>query len=94
MDLNINYQETRNTGNNVITQSEEFSNLLSKINNINSQLKGYWQGADATKYSGAVEEQLQYMQQLKETIAEIGEFLIQVGNAYEEAMQRNCDAIK
>lgn len=94
MDLNINYQETRNTGNNVITQSEEFSNLLSKINNINSQLKGYWQGQDATKYSGAVEEQLQYMQQLKETIAEIGEFLIQVGNAYEEAMQRNCDAIK
>lgn len=94
MDLVINYQETRNTGNAVIGQADEFKNLLENIKNINNELKSYWQGADATKYSGAVDEQAQYMQQLATSINEIGEFLVQVGNAYEEAMQRNSEAIK
>lgn len=94
MDLNINYQETRSTGSSVLNQGGEFRNLLGKIQNTNNELKTYWQGADASKYSGAVEEQATHMQKLADTIEEIGTFLIKVGDAYEQAMQQNSDAIK
>ena len=94
MNLNINYQETRNTGTSVLNQAGEFKTLLENIKAINNELKDYWQGADATKYSGAVDEQAQYMQKLADTVEEIGGFLIKVGDAYEQAMQQNSDAIK
>ena len=93
MNLNINYQATRDAGNNVIKYAEDFSALLENIKKTNSELMEYWQGEDAKKYSGAVSDQAQQMQNLATTIEEIGNFLVKVGNAYEAAMQQNMDAI-
>lgn len=94
MNLNINYDAARQTGQSVITQADEFKSLLDQIKNTNNELKTYWQGDDATKYSGAVDEQAEQMQKLETTIREIGEFLIKAANAYQEAMERNRDAIR
>ena len=94
MDLKINYQETINVGNQVTTKTEEFKTLLSKIKNVNSNLKTAWQGTDATKYTNAVEEQTVYMEKLGEAMNEIGAFLVKVGNAYQEVSQANADAIR
>lgn len=94
MDLKINYQETINVGNQVTTKTEEFESLLSKIKNVNSNLKSAWQGTDATKYTNAVEEQTVYMEKLGESMNEIGAFLIKVGQAYQEACQANANAIR
>lgn len=93
-DLNINFSETRSVGNQVTTKGGEFTTLLSKIKRINTDLQSYWEGSDASKYSASVATQSEYMQQLADTINEIGEFLVKVGNAYEEAMNNNADAIK
>ena len=94
MNLNINYAATKTAGENVVRNAEEFQGLLTEIQNANAQLKSYWVGDDATKYLGAVEEQAEHMKKLSVTINEIGEFLISVSRAYQEAMERNKDAIK
>ena len=92
-DLNINFSETRSVGNQVTTKGGEFTTLLTKIKGINADLQSYWEGSDASKYSTSVTTQAEYMQQLADTINEIGEFLVKVGNAYEEAMNNNVNSI-
>lgn len=93
MDLNVDYEQTRSTGTQVLSKGDEFNSLLTKIKGINSELQSYWEGQDASKYSGAVEVQAQNMDKLAATIKEIGDFLIKVGDAYERASQSNADAI-
>ena len=92
-DLNINYKETKAVGNNVTVKGEDFQELLNRIKSVNEQLKTYWQGSDASKYSSAVDTQLVEMQQLSNVIKEIGEFLVKTGNSYEEAMQTNMSGV-
>lgn len=92
--LRINYEETISVGNQVSNKGGEFQDLLTKIKSINSELKSYWEGSDASKYADAVEQQSVYMQELADTINEIGGFLVKVGQAYREACQNNANAIK
>lgn len=93
MDLNINFQATSQLGTNVINKREEFQGLLDKITTINTELQSYWQGSDASKYSTKVSEQAQVMQQLSDTIQQIGEYLISVSQAYEQFVNDNASAI-
>ena len=93
MDLRIDYEQTRNIGNQLISKSDAFNSLLRNIESINSQISQSWAGADAQKYLGAVEEQAKYMQLLSSTIAEIGNYLIGVSAAYQEASESNASAI-
>ena len=89
MDLNINYQETRNTGNQVKSQADQFGSLLGEIQSANDELKNCWKGADAQCYTQKIDEQAQVMKKLQATIDEIGVFLVKVGDAYEDAMESN-----
>lgn len=91
--LSISFSETTTTGNQVSAKGGEFQELLNKIKAVNSELKSYWEGTDASKYSSAVEQQAQVMQELAETIDEIGTFLVKVGNAYQNASEDNVNAI-
>jgi len=93
MNLNINYDETRSIGNQLIAKAEEFNNMLRNVNNINSQLSSCWVGADANKYFATVNQQMQYMNQLSMTISEIGNYLIRVSNAYQNASNNNANSI-
>lgn len=93
MDLKINYEQTMSTGNQVTEKGSDFQDLLNKIKSINTELKTYWEGSDASKYSTSVETQAEYMQQLANTINEIGSFLVKVGQAYQEACENNANAI-
>ncbi len=94
MDLKINYSETISVGNQVTEKGGEFQDLLNKVKNVNTELQTYWEGSDASKYSTSVAQQAEYMQQLTNTINEIGAFLVKVGQAYEEAAENNANAIK
>ena len=94
MNLKINFQETVNVGNNVMTKGEEFKALLARIKTVNNNLKEAWQGGDAEKYSNAVEEQTMYMDKLASAIDEAGAFLVKVGKTYQEAMEVNSSAIR
>lgn len=91
--LRINYSETISVGNQVTEKANEFQELLNKVKSVNSELKTYWEGSDASKYSESVEQQAEYMQKLSDTINEIGRFLVKVGNAYQEACENNANAI-
>lgn len=93
MNLSINYDETRNVGNQLITKSEDLSNLLNNINNVNEQISQSWIGNDASKYLATVNEQAQYMRQLASVISEIGNYLIRVSNAYQSASENNANSI-
>lgn len=93
MDLNIDYKQVDDVSKAVLREGEEFASLLRSINTTNEALKGAWAGSDATKYTAAVEAQAKTMQQLLETINEIGAFLHQVSAAYEEACSNNSAAI-
>ena len=94
MDLKINYSETISVGNQVTEKGGEFQDLLNKVKNVNTELQTYWEGSDASKYSTSVAQQAEYMQQLTNTINEIGAFLVKVGQAYEKAAENNANAIK
>ena len=94
MNLKINYSETISVGNQVTEKGGEFQDLLNKVKNVNTELQTYWEGSDASKYSTSVAQQAEYMQQLTNTINEIGAFLVKVGQAYEEAAENNANAIK
>ena len=91
--LKINYSETISVGNQVTEKGGESQELLNKVKATNSELKTYWEGSDASKYSTSVEQQAEYMQQLTDTINEIGGFLVKVGQAYQEACENNANAI-
>lgn len=91
--LKINYSETISVGNQVTERANEFQELLNNVKNTNSELKTYWEGSDASKYSASVEQQAEYMQKLADTVTEIGGFLVKVGQAYQEACENNANAI-
>jgi len=93
MDLQIDFDETINVGTQVIAKSEEFETLLNEIKTVNASLQSYWEGSDASKYSTAVATQAEEVTKLISTINEIGNFLVNVGNAYEEAMNSNVGGI-
>lgn len=93
MDLKIDYSALGSVSAQVLSQGGEFSSLLETISKVNTELQTYWEGADATKYTGAVATQAQSMKKLAETINEIGAFLKRVGDAYEAACRANADAI-
>lgn len=94
MNLRVNFEELDRLGTNVGYKGEAFQQLLDEIKSINTQLEGYWQGSDATKYTNAVNEQAKTMQDLADTINEISQFLIKAGKTYAEAVRANYDAIK
>lgn len=89
MNLKIDYQATRTTGNNVKSNAGEFKSLLNEIHNQNEDLKQHWQGADADSYTTKITEQEQVMNKLQASMNEIGDYLIKVANAYEQAMEDN-----
>lgn len=89
MNLKIDYQATRSTGNNVKSNASEFKSLLNEIHTQNEDLKQHWQGADADSYTSKITEQEQVMNKLQATMDEIGDYLIKVANAYEQAMEDN-----
>ena len=93
MDLKINYGETITVGNQVSNKGNDFQELLNRIKAVNTELQSYWEGQDASKYTTAVNTQAEEMQKLINTVNEIGQFLVKVGQAYQEAAESNAGAI-
>ena len=93
MDLSIDYNQTRTLGNTILEKANEFSEILTKINGENDNLKNYWKGADAEKYTGAVTVEIDNMRTLEKAINEMGQFLIDAANAYEKVNETNQSGI-
>ena len=87
--LNIDYEKTRQTGTAIQNYAGDFKKLLGEIQSLNDSLKNCWKGADATEYTNKITEQAQIMNKLQQTIDEVGLYLIQVGDAYQKAMEEN-----
>ena len=94
MDLSIDYNQTRQLGNNILEKGNEFSEVLSKIISENDNLKNYWKGSDAEKYTNAVAAEIENMKILNKAINEMGEFLINAANAYERVNEANQSGIR
>lgn len=94
MDLQIVPEEAKTTGNKILSLAEEFDSLLKKVTEINNELKPNWEGDEATKYLGAIEQQAKIMQDLKETITETGNFLVNAAKAYESTSAANASGIR
>lgn len=87
--LNIDFDATRAAGKSVQSSASDFKSLLGDIQNLNNNLKNSWKGADADSYTGKITEQAEVMNKLQKTIDEIGIYLVQVGDAYQKAMEEN-----
>lgn len=94
MDLSIDYNQTRQLGNNILEKGNEFSEVLSKIISENDNLKNSWKGGDAEKYTNAVAAEIENMKILNKAINEMGEFLINAANAYERVNEANQSGIR
>ena len=93
MDLSIDYNKTRQLGESILEKASDFNEILTKINGENDNLRNYWKGADAEKYTGAVAVEIENMRTLHQAITEMGEFLIQAANAYEKVNETNQEGI-
>ena len=93
MNLQIDSGALVSNGRQVIQKGDEFKGLLNKIKTSNANLKSYWEGTDASKYSSAVEEQAKVMDELAEVIGQMGELMVNSGNAYREAREKNASSI-
>ena len=94
MDLSIDYNQTRQLGNNILEKGNEFSEVLSKIISENDNLKNSWKGSDAEKYTNAVAAEIENIKILNKAINEMGEFLINAANAYERVNEANQSGIR
>jgi len=94
VDLSIDYNQTRQLGNNILEKGNEFSEVLSKIISENDNLKNSWKGSDAEKYTNAVAAEIENMKILNKAINEMGEFLINAANAYERVNEANQSGIR
>lgn len=94
MNLSIDYNQTRQLGQQVLEKGNDFSDILTKITNENDNLKNYWKGSDADKYTGAVTAELENMKTLNKAINEMGQFLIDAANAYEQVNEANQEGIR
>ena len=94
MALSIDYNQTRQLGNNILEKGNEFSEVLSKIISENDNLKNSWKGSDAEKYTNAVAAEIENMKILNKAINEMGEFLINAANAYERVNEANQSGIR
>ena len=93
MDLSIDYAQTRKLGENILEKASDFSEVLTKITGENDNLKNYWKGEDAQKYTGAVSIEIENMKTLEKAINEMGQFLIDAANAYEKVNETNQSGI-
>lgn len=93
MDLSIDYAKTRQLGNEILAKGNDFSDVLNKITSENDDLKNYWTGSDAEKYTGAVSKEIESMKVLHRAINEMGQFLIDAANAYEKVNETNQSGI-
>ena len=89
MQLGIDIKATNSLGNNINDQAGEFQTLINKVSEQNNTLSTMWTGTDATSYINKVNEQIEVMKKLHETIVEIGTYLIQAANAYSNAINDN-----
>lgn len=94
MNLKINFDELKSVSSVVGHKGEEMQELLTRINQINNELKSEWEGQDASKYSLAVEEQAKTVQKLINTINEISQFLSKASDTYRQVMEDNASGIR
>lgn len=91
--LRMNYEETREVSVEMREKNESFKTLLGKIRATNNALTGYWKGADADKYTTAVEEKAKEMDELAEAIEELSDFIAKAANIIEETQTGNAGSI-
>lgn len=87
--LDIRTEDAIKLGNDLNSMDDELSTLLSQIRNANETLKSYWSGSDAEKYAETVEEKAKKIDELIEIIHKYGNYLVNVGKTYAEAIQQN-----
>ena len=91
--LRVNFDELRNTGKSVLSQSEEFATLLNEIKTTNESLKTSWEGQEASKYTAAIEMQAKNAAILNETMTEVGNYLVKAANTYQRVSEENAGRI-
>ena len=91
--LKANFEETRNVGNQIKSETESFVQLLAKIKEANDSTLLFWKGEAAHRYRTAVIEQAKYMDELAETLESVGTFIIVAANMLEETERANANSI-
>ena len=84
--LNLDLEGLGTLGNDISVEAGNFKELLTKINEVNTELEMYWQGPDATKYFGIVKEQAEEMEKLYQTLVECSKYINDAKNAYQDAL--------
>lgn len=87
--LNVDLEGLGTLSNDISNEAGNFKDLLTKINEVNTELEMYWQGQDATKYFSVVKEQAQEMEKLYQTLVECSKYINDAKNAYQEALNAN-----
>lgn len=81
--------QIRSVGGKLEGYSSDFQSRLSSINKINQDIKNNWQGVAADSYIKAIDEQYEKMSKLTTTISELGTYLKNLAQAFEELENSN-----
>ena len=94
MDLSIDYERTRKLGNQILDKGAEFKSILDKLESENAEIRNNWKGSDSTKYTTAVDSEIANMKILKQAIDDMGTFLINAANAYQNVNETNQEGVR
>ncbi len=83
MILNINYIEVKNTGTNIVEISKEFSDNITRLNNIIDNVGNVWNGQDSEDYINKIREGcIPGLKKISEIMEKYGNYLCKVPNVY------------
>ena len=92
--LQVDFSNLESVSKKIHDKNSEFISLLGEIEKLNTDLKQYWEGNDALKYTNAIEEQAISMKEMSDVIKETSLFLKKVSEAFKELMEDNANMIK
>ncbi len=73
----------------ITSKGQDFDGLLKQVHTQNETLRQHWQGADADSYTSEIAREEEIMTQLSKTIADIGQYIMQVKNTYQRVREEN-----
>ena len=73
----------------VESNTADFRTSLDKIINENAELKTVWKGSDIDSYSSRVAEQAEEMNRFHKTLTELGAYMHNTANEYQNAQDTN-----
>lgn len=91
--LDINFDETKTTGEEIIQNVKELKNCMEEVKVIDEKIKQIYEAKEMTAYVAEIENQMETIGSILGTIEDTGKLVVRASEAYKEASDQNASRI-